>query len=171
MKLIILIIVLSLSVPLFAFSPSCSKGGTIAIYSNGLDSTRTQTFKSINLLIEQQEYLNSKIDRRAETKENHVTYTYLHNARFQNNATDESIILRYSDYIGTTIYLVQSTAKQRFGINYSTSEVISFVLDLTGQVTSLAAAVYSLNPVLTTIILEQDKKAFFSIALLGARWG
>lgn len=154
MKMTIVFLLCFISHAVHAYTPSCSKDGTVVIYSNGLDSSEEQTRFASRKLIAQQNFLNTKIDLGAKEELEHVKYEFRHNARFSDNSSDASILQRYSDYVGTTIFLFQNTAKQLMGINYSTAEVIGFVIELTGQVTFLATAVNTLNPVLIALTLK-----------------
>jgi PKD repeat protein len=133
MKTLTLIFLLLHAYSALAYSPSCSKDGTVVVYSNGLDSSRRHTIDGRDKLKAQAGFLNNQIDKGAENpkKPNHVRYEFHHNARFQ-DMDEASLLSRYRDFVSAAAYLVKTKAKQDFNLTLDEEKQLEFIKKLEG---------------------------------------
>src|SRR4051812_11965700 len=118
MKILFLIGILASSFA-NAYEPSCSKNGTVVVFSNGIDSSRKQAKSHIDKLEGTEEdssiadFLNPKIDKGYSKvdKPNHVQYVLCYNSRLQ----DEGLI-DFTDSVRSVKFLVESEIRRRTGL-------------------------------------------------------
>lgn len=133
MKIFILLISIFFTFSSYAYTPSCSKKGTVVIYSNGLDSSRIMTNDNKDRLEAKNVFLNPKIDKNTTTK---PEYIFQHNSRYQDS--DESILNKYKDFVTTTMFLLKTRASQIYSVNLTEEKQLDFIKDATGIATGVA---------------------------------
>lgn len=108
-----------------SYETTCSKSGTVVIFSNGLNSTYLETVRSAKELEKQNSQLNRRID-----KNNKILplYKSIHNSRYQD--FDDSIISRYLDFLTTSMLLVKNKAKLEYKLTLTEQEQLRFILEL-----------------------------------------
>ena len=121
MKFLILILFIS-SFYSYAYSPSCSNNGTTIVYSNGLDSSPAKTISSYTALTKRGTLLTPNIDKNYSKSDGHVSYDWIHNDRYSDDANIE--INRYRDYITTTIFLIKTNYRAKLPVGFTDEHLI-----------------------------------------------
>lgn len=129
-NLYILLIIINIAFAQDNTNSGCLAKGTVVIYSNGLDSTPTETFMSVAKLEENSSFLNPKIEKDPDL----VEYDWHHNIRFSDNVNpdddNENIINEWKDVYASSVLKAKQLAFDRYRETWNDQKAREFIFDL-----------------------------------------